>query len=176
MALSIIELSELEDEIMDRIPNDITAILSKLNRTGQLEEFLNMIGMIYLLETENDFYSYRDGKIVVVGGTEVKEEVLLSVAKKLGLDKNRFEFCLDYEAIQKYDFKKMQYAPQYRVVLFGPSPHSGRGKGDSGSIIAELESSKAYPRVIRMQGGNELKITKSNFKETLMQLSEENYI
>lgn len=176
MALSIIELSELEDEIMDRIPNDITAILSKLNRTGQLEEFLNMIGMIYLLETENDFYSYRDGKIVVVGGTEVKEEVLLSVAKKLGLDKNRFEFCLDYEAIQKYDFKKMQYAPQYRVVLFGPSPHSGRGKGDSGSIIAELESSKAYPRVIRMQGGNELKITKSNFKETLMQLIEENYI
>ena len=176
MALSIIELSELEDEIMDRIPNDITAILSKLNRTGQLEEFLNMIGMIYLLETENDFYSYRNGKIVVVGGTEVKEEVLLSVAKKLGLDKNRFEFCLDYEAIQKYDFKKMQYAPQYRVVLFGPSPHSGRGKGDSGSIIAELESSKAYPRVIRMQGCHEKKITKSNFKEILMQLIEENFI
>lgn len=176
MALSIVELSDLEDELMARIPDEITAILSKLNRTGQLEEFFEMLGMSDLLQEEDDFYSYKDGKIIVVGGTEVKEEVLLSVAKKLGLDKNRFEFCLNYEAIQKYDFKKMQYAPQYRVVLFGPSPHSGRGKGDSGSIIAELETSKVYPRVVRMQSGNELKITKSNFKETLMQLIEENYI
>lgn len=165
MALSIIELSDLEDELMARIPDEITAVLSKLNRTGRLEEFFEMLGMSDLLQEEDDFYSYKDGKIIVVGGTEVKEKVLLGVAKELGLDKNRFEFCLDYEAIQKYDFKKMQYAPQYRVVLFGPSPHSGRGKCDNGSIIAELESSKAYPRVVRMQSGSELKITKSNFKE-----------
>lgn len=176
MALSIIELSDLEDELMARIPDEITAVLSKLNRTGRLEEFFEMLGMSDLLQEEDDFYSYKDGKIIVVGGTEVKEKVLLGVAKELGLDKNRFEFCLDYEAIQKYDFKKMQYAPQYRVVLFGPSPHSGRGKCDSGSIIAELESSKAYPRVVRMQSGSELKITKSNFKEILMLLIEEKYI
>ena len=176
MALSIIELSDLEDEFMARIPGEITAVLSKLNRTGRLEEFFEMLGMSDLLQEEDDFYSYKDGKIIVVGGTEVKEKVLLGVAKELGLDKNRFEFCLDYEAIQKYDFKKMQYAPQYRVVLFGPSPHSGRGKCDNGSIIAELESSKAYPRVVRMQSGSELKITKSNFKETLMLLIEEKYI
>lgn len=176
MALSIIELSDLEDEFMARIPDEITAVLSKLNRTGRLEEFFEMLGMSDLLQEEDDFYSYKDGKIIVVGGTEVKEKVLLGVAKELGLDKNRFEFCLDYEAIQKYDFKKMQYAPQYRVVLFGPSPHSGRGKCDNGSIIAELESSKAYPRVVRMQSGSELKITKSNFKETLMLLIEEKYI
>lgn len=176
MALSIIELSDLEDELMARIPDEITAVLSKLNRTGRLEEFFEMLGMSDLLQEEDDFYSYKDGKIIVVGGTEVKEKVLLGVAKELGLDKNRFEFCLDYEAIQKYDFKKMQYAPQYRAVLFGPSPHSGRGKCDNGSIIAELESSKAYPRVVRMQSGSELKITKSNFKETLMLLIEEKYI
>ena len=176
MALSIIELSDLEDELMARIPDEITAVISKLNRTGRLEEFFEMLGMSDLLQEEDDFYSYKDGKIIVVGGTEVKEKVLLGVAKELGLDKNRFEFCLDYEAIQKYDFKKMQYAPQYRVVLFGPSPHSGRGKCDNGSIIAELESSKAYPRVVRMQSGSELKITKSSFKETLMLLIEEKYI
>lgn len=92
MALSIIELSDLEDELMARIPDEITAILSKLNRTGQLEEFFEMLGMSDLFQEEDDFYSYKDGKIIVVGGTEVKEEVLLSVAKKLGLDKNRFEF------------------------------------------------------------------------------------
>ena len=176
MALSIIELSDLEEKIIKRLSEEITAILSKLNRTERLEEWLDMMNMSDLLQSKDEFYSYRDGKIVVVGGTEVKEDVLLSVAKKLGLDKSRFEFCLDYEQIQKYDLRKMQYAPQYRVVLLGPSPHSGRGKGESGSIIAELERSKAYPRVIRMQGSNELKITKSNFKDTLIQLIDENYI
>lgn len=173
MVLAIEELSELEDEIMSALPNRITAILSKLNRSGRLEELLELLGMEELLE--QDFYSYKEGKIVV-GGTDVKEEVLLSIAKTLGLDKSRFEFCLDYKQIQKLDFRKMQYAPQYRLILFGPAPHSGHGKGDSGSIVAELEKSPAYPRVERLISGNELKITKSNFRDMLERMIEEDYI
>ena len=176
MVLTIEELSTLEDEIMFVLPDKITAILSKLNRNGRLGELLELLDMEGMLEQEKDFYSYKDGKIVVVGGTDVKEEVLLSIAKRLGLDKKRFEFCLDYKQIQKIDFRKMQYAPQYRLVLFGPVPHSGYGKGDSGSIIAELEKSPAYPRVERMISGNELKITKSNFREMLERLIREDYI
>ena len=176
MSLTIEELSDLEDKIPMKLPEKITAVLSKLNRSGGLEEFSNTLDMADLLETQQEIYSYKDGKIVVIGGSEVKEEILLSIAKKLGLDKSRFEFCLDYKQIQKYDFKKMQYAPQYRVVLFGPSPHSGHGKGDSGSILAEVEKSPAYPRVERLVSGNELKITKSNFREMLKRLIEEEYI
>ena len=176
MVLAIEELSALEDEIMSALPNKITAILSKLNRSGRLEELLELLGMEDLLEKEQEFYSYKEGKIVVIGGSDVKEEVLLSIAKTLGLAKNRFEFCLDYKQIQKFDFRKMQYAPQYRIILFGPAPHSGHGKGDSGSIIAELEKSSAYPRVERLTSGSELKITKSNFREMLERLIEEDYI
>lgn len=176
MSLTIEELSDLEDKILMKLPEKITAVLSKLNRSGGLEEFLNTLDMADLLEKQQEIYSYKDGKIVVIGGSEVKEEILLSIAKKLGLDKSRFEFCLDYKQIQKYDFKKMQYAPQYRVVLLGPSPHSGHGKGDSGSILAEVEKSPAYPRVERLVSGNELKITKSNFREMLKRLIEEEYI
>jgi len=176
MVLTIEELSELEDNIMKALPEKITAILTKLNRSGRLEELLELLGMEEFLEKEQNFYSYKSGKIVVVGGTEVKEEVLLGIAKKLGIDKSRFEFCLDYKQIQKYDFKKMQYAPQYRIVLFGPTPHSGYGKGESGSIIAELEKLPAYPRVERLISGNELKITKSNFREMLEMLIKEEYI
>ena len=176
MVLAIEELSALEDEIMSVLPDRITAILSKLNRSGRLEELLELLGMEDLLKQEQDFYSYKEGKIVVVGGTDVKEEVLLSIAKNLGIDKSRFEFCLDYKQIQKFDFRRMQYAPQYRLVLFGPTPHSGHGKGDSGSIIAELEKSSAYPRVERLISGSELKITKSNFRKMLERLIEEDYI
>jgi len=176
MVLTIEELSTLEVDIMKLLPEKITAILSKLNRNGRLGDLLELLGMEDLLKQEQDFYSYKDGKIVVVGGTDVKEEVLLSIAKKLGLDKKRFEFCLDYKQIQKIDFRKMQYAPQYRIILFGPAPHSGHGKGDGGSIIAELENSAAYPRVERLISGNELKITKSNFRDMLEQLIKEDYI
>ncbi len=84
-----------------KLPEKITAVLSKLNRSGGLEEFLNTLDMADLLETQQEIYSYKDGKIVVIGGSEVKEEILLSIAKKLGLDKSRFEFCLDYKQIQK---------------------------------------------------------------------------
>lgn len=101
---------------------------------------------------------------------------MLGIASKLGIDKNRFEFYLDYKHIQKVDFRKMQYAPQYRIILFGPVPHSGYGKENGGSILAEVEKSSIYPRVERLLNGNELKITKSNFKEMLEKLIEEDYI
>lgn len=176
MSLTIEELSELEDKIMEELPDKITAVLTKLNRSGGLDDFLRNLDMADLLKQQQEFYSYKEGKIIVIGGSEVKEEILLSIAKKLGIDKSRFEFCLDYKQIQKYDFRKLQYAPQYRVVLFGPLPHSGYGKGDSGSILAEVEKFPAYPRVERLISGNELKITKSNFREMLERLIEEDYI
>ena len=174
--LSIEELINLEDEIMAVLPDKITEILTRANTKGQIEELLNMLGMSDLLGGSNTFETYKDGKIVVIGGSEVKEETLMAIGKQLGIDKRRFEFCLDYKDAQKYDYRKMQYAPQYRIVLFGPIPHSAHDKGDSSSILAELEKSEAYPRVERLISGQELKITKSNFREKLQQLIAEDYI
>ena len=50
MSLTIEELSELEDKIIEELPYKITAVLSKLNRSDRLEEFLEMIDMTELLE------------------------------------------------------------------------------------------------------------------------------
>lgn len=174
--MSIEELSELEDAIMEVLSDKITQIISRANRTGQLDDLLKLLGLSDLIGGGNRFDTYKDGKIVVIGATEVKEEVLGSIGKEFGIDKKRFEFCLDYKDAKKYDFRKMQYAPQYRVVLVGPMPHSGQGKGDSGSIIAEIEKSDAYPRVERLMAGQDLKITKSNFREMLQKLIDEQYI
>lgn len=58
MSLTIEELSELEDKIIEELPYKITAVLSKLNRSDRLEEFLEMIDMTELLEKKQDFYSY----------------------------------------------------------------------------------------------------------------------
>ena len=79
MSLTIEELSDLEDKILMKLPEKITAVLSKLNRSGGLEEFLNTLDMADLLETQQEIYSYKDGKIVVIGGSEVKEELLVII-------------------------------------------------------------------------------------------------
>lgn len=174
--LSRDELLELEEDIMSALPDCLTEALTLANRSGRLVELLKMLGLSELIGTKSKFDTYTDGKIVVLGGSTVKEDVLLSIGKQLGIDKKRFEMCLDYDSLQKYNVRKMQYAPQYRVILCGPAPHSGQGKGDSSSIITELENSDAYPRVERLVAGNELKITKSNFRAKLQELVDEGYI
>ena len=165
---SVEELEELIDEIAKRI--------TIANRTGTLAQVLDALGMHDLIEpqiVDGD----KKGKIVVLGASDVDEKFLLITAGKLGIDKKRFEFCLEYDDLQKYNYRKLQYSDNYRVVLVGPMPHSAHEKGDSGSIIAEMESRQdMYPRIIRVGKGPELKITKSGFKETLSHLISEGYI
>jgi len=55
--------------------------------------------------------------------------------------------------------------------IFGPMPHSGSEKGDSGSIIAALESEAGCPPVVRLSSSG-LKITKSGFGAKLMEMKE----
>ena len=39
------ELLELQEEIIKRLPEELTAVLVRLNTNGRLEEFLYLIGM-----------------------------------------------------------------------------------------------------------------------------------
>ena len=112
---------------------------------------------------------YKSGKIVVIGQSDVKADVLLSIGKQLGVDKNRFELYLDYEDAKTFKFRKMQWQPSYSVVLVGPMPQSGMSKGDASSIITAIESEEGYPPVVRL-GRNSLKITKTDFREKLKEL------
>lgn len=167
--LNVEELFELEENIKEELDDHLTAALSRMNRSGQLEEFLQLLGMEHLLQKESGYEVYKTGKIVVIGQSDVKSEVLLSIAKQVGLDKNRFELHLDYEDAKNFNFRKMQWHPTYSLLMVGPMPHSGSGKGDYGSIISALEAEEGYPPVVRL-GSNSLKITKSDFKSKLEEM------
>lgn len=177
MVLALEELEELESMIIEELPEKLTGILSMANRSGELEELLDMMGMKHLLRASDKLETFKEGKIVVIGASQVKEKELLGVAKKLGLSKERFEFCLDYNEAKNFEYKKLEYKPMYRVIMFGPVPHSCSGKGDSGSVVAEIEKRPdRYPRVMRLESNGELKITKTNFKLSLETLIAEDYI
>lgn len=169
--LSIEELLELEDNIKAELDEYLTAALSKLNRSGQLAEFIELLGMEHLLQKESGYEVYKTGKIVVIGQSDVKVEALLSVAKQLGLDKNRFELHLEYEDAKTFNFRKMQWQPTYSLLMVGPMPHSGSGKGDYSSVISAIEAEEGYPPVVRL-GSNGLKITKSDFRSKLTEMIE----
>lgn len=167
--LDITELEELLEEIQKRV--------IEANRRGTLDSLLEDLGMSDLIKPSAPrFESYKDGKIVVIGQTEVKEEVLKAIAGKAGIDKNRLECCLDYEEAKSYNYRKLQYRPIYRVVFFGPVPHKTEGTADSSSVIAEMENSEGYPKVIRLMAGDQMKITKSNFRQAIEQLLHDGYI
>ena len=170
----VLEYAEFED-LMD----ELTHRFAKANIDGTLHTLLEKLGWGDLLASEAaPLFTFDNGKILVIGAPTVSLDLLRMTAKKLGLDVNRFEFVLDYEATQTYNYGKLAYNPNYRAILVGATPHSTTGTGQSGSLLAELENHPdKYPRTValRTEEGT-LKITKSNFKKELEKLINENYI
>ncbi len=173
--LGIDELYEISAIVQDALNDRLEEILVKLNRSGQLEEFLSLIGMGELIGTADNISSNTNGIIIVVGQSEVEKEKLAAVAKNLGLEKSRFEFYLSYEDAKTFNFKKTQWSDAYSVILVGPMPHSGFAKGDYSSVITALERQDGYPPVVRV-GTNGLKITKTSFRTTLEYLLKERIV
>ena len=163
-------------EELDEIIEKVTAKITLANRSGELEELLRSWGFADLLSPSSAYETDKNGKIVVIGASEVKENIILGIIKSFGLDKNRFEFCLDYEKAKTFPYWKLRYNPDYRVVIFGPVPHSSTGKNDSSSVIAEMKNHEGYPRAEVLSGNSSVKITKSNFREVLDKLTREKYI
>ena len=173
--LGIEELNDISAIIQDTFNDRLEEILTKLNRTGQLEDFLTLIGMRELIGSTSEASSNKYGVIIVIGQSEVEKEKLAAVAKSIGFDKSRFEFYLGYEDAKTFNFKKTQYNDAYSAILVGPVPHSGIAKGDYSSIITALKREDGYPPVESI-GTNGLKITKTSFKMTLERLLEDRIV
>ena len=102
---------------------------------------------------------------------------IYGIFKSYGLSKDRVELVLDYNEAEKYQYKKMHYNPNYRLVLFGPVPHSTKGNSGSSSILSEMENEEGYPKVVRLTNShNKLKITKTNLKKALQKEIAQEYI
>lgn len=173
--LSIEQLEDLDERLKYELDEHLTQILTRLNRDDRLDELLEILGLINLLKPEPMYACFDNGKIVVLGESNVAEAVLLSIAKDLGLDKKRFEFHLGYDEAKMFDGRKMQWNPAYSLILVGPMPHSGTSKGDASSVITALENTEGYPPVIRL-GTNSLKISKSDFRAKLTEAMEKKLI
>ena len=141
-------------------------------KSGNLQGYLSSIGMIDLFPCENETQLYDTnpiGKILIVGDTKLKDNIIYGCLKGYGISKERIELQIGYEDIKNYSFKSIQYNPNYRLILFGPVPHSGECKKEKSSIITQIESMDGYPKVVRLTDGHGLKITKASLKNAIFQ-------
>lgn len=159
------ELVEIENVLLE--PEYLERILADLNESDRINDFLELVGLETFVHDSVDDETKDRGKIVVVGDSSVKVNWLIGISETLGISRERLEFH-DYREAQKLNYSKMQYNPLYALVLFGPVGHSARDKGKYGSIISAVEQKDGYPPVMRL-GKNGLKITRSEFKEKMME-------
>lgn len=174
--LDIFELEQLEQEMLKELADTLSSRLTFLNRSGELEDLLRLLGLEKFLYSTPNNTRYKTGKIIIIGETKVKPEAFHAIGKSLGINKDRFELYLDYNDAKSFKFEKLQDNSEYALIMVGPMPHSGVSKGDSSGIITALEQrNNSYPPVVRL-GSNGLKITKSNFREGLQKALEDGLI
>lgn len=165
-------------DIMTEASYRLNKQIKEAYKSGKLEEYLYKIGMLDLLRVEETpgHSTNPSGKILIIGASMLKEKDIYGCLKALGVDKSRIEL-LDYKDAKSFDFgKKIQFRSDYRLILFGPVPHSGKSKSDKSSIITQIESEDGYPKVIRLTDAQGLKITKTNLKDAISTQIQMGYI
>src|SRR5699024_10868092 len=128
-------------EVLTQAAFQLQKNLKEAYDNDYLERYLDDIGMSDLLPTEEEsFYeTFPNGKIVVIGDSSIKTKDIYGIFKSYGLSKDRVELVLDYNEAEKYQYKKMHYNTNYRLVLFGQVPHSTKRNHGKNSICSELE-------------------------------------
>ena len=158
-----IDLVELSEKIYQKVIREVT----EANQNNQIEELIKKYGLED--EIEYSYYDMNKSKILVIGGSMVNKDDLIMTAKKYGIRKEKFEFELDYTRLNNYNFGKLQNSMIYSDVLVGPMPHSVEGIEEYSSFLAMAEANpKEFPKIIRLEASNELKITKESFKNGLL--------
>lgn len=177
------KLSELElIEIMAAASNRLHRSLSNAYASGKLKEYLEQIQMsdLYPTKTEKDEaedMTYPDGKIIIFGQSSVKPNEIYKIMESMNISKERIELQLGYDELVNFKFKKLHYNQSYRLILCGPMPHSTAGKGDSSSVIAEMENQSGYARVIRLTTSDgTLKISKTNLRLKVQEQIDNGYL
>ena len=174
----MLEIEELEG-LYEQVIEKIRAKMFLYNRdsdTNALSEYLKSIGMEDLLKLTPHYETYKSGKIIIIGESAINKNIVCGILKEFDIDKDRAELYLEYEDAESFNFKKLRYNPSYRAVLVGPMPHSTSGKVTHSNVIAEMEQESGYPRVVRLLANQGLKITKTNLKEAIQNLVQEDYL
>ena len=159
-----IDLTELSEKIYQKVLKEVV----EASQNNSINELLKKYGLED--EIEYSYYDLNNSKILVVGDSRVSKDDLTAIAKKYGIRENRLEFELDYTRLHNYNFGNLKNSMTYSDVLVGPLPHKVAGIDGFSSFLAMVETCpEEFPKVIKLEASNELKITKESFKTGLLE-------
>lgn len=114
-------------------------------------------------------YNKKTVRLLIVGDSVLNKDDMCRILKRYGIDVKRVDFMLDYNKAKNYRWGQIQYQFTYSDIIFGPLGHSASGKGDSSSLLTEMESGDGWPNIVRASANNGLKITKESFERAIVQ-------
>ena len=182
----LLDLKKQNDKILEQNEKELISYRKKLAEAQSINEQLKQEnaelitkkekGNDSAVETTEVINGHRllapNRKILVIGGSEVKENVLRGIAKKDFLfEKRDLDYILDYDKIKNQTDRIKPYSSAYSGIIVGPCPHKTGGIGDYTSFVSKLANEEGYPFTIEARdAGGSLKISKDSFRKALEKL------
>ncbi len=164
MTYSTKQLAEIKLKIINKINNEV----DNANLNGNIESVLKKYG-IYDETKGPIMVDTRTMKILVIGALAGKKNEYQKVVKEFGIDDSHVDFVDDYDTIKNYSVEKLRNSMEYSDIMVGPIPHKiSNMENDNGLIQQIKQSPHEYPRLIELKANNKLKITKTNFREEII--------
>ena len=109
-------------------------------------------------------------RLIVLGASEVNNDVILSLCRKAGFDKNRIDLHTDYDKLQHFDTNNLLLIrTHYDGIVIGPMPHSIKGNLNLIQTM-KAEPQNYPPHVIVCDKDQHLKFSKNTVKAALNEL------
>ena len=123
--------------------------------------------------TVNNFLPRRQ-KILIIGGSEAKENHLRGKLKNMGFDfvRDQLEFELEYDNVKDYASRIKPWSGKYAGIIVGPCPHKAKDIDGYSSFIEKIKTEEGYPHVeeARDKAGT-LKITNASIVDAMMKMA-----
>ena len=120
-----------------------------------------------------DNFLPRRQKILIIGGSETKENHLRGKLKSMGFNfsKEQLEFELEYDNVKDYASRIRPWSGKYAGIIVGPCPHKAKDIDGYSSFIEQIKSEEGYPHVeeARDKSGT-LKISNTSIGEAMMRM------
>lgn len=153
--------------ILEKVYQKLVKEITEASYENKIDEVLKKYELQD--EIEYPYYDIKNSKILIIGDSLVDKNDLINIARKYGIKENRIEFELDYNKLTNYNFGKLRNSMNYSDVLVGPIPHKVEGIEGYSSFLAMTDAMpEEYPKIIRLESSNELKITRQSFINGLL--------
>ena len=108
----------------------------------------------------------RKGKILVIGGQDLGENVMQGIGRTMGFEKKDFEF-VDYDKTKDY-MDRVRRDGRFSAVIIGACPHKTTASAGYTSTVEKMLQIEGMPYTVaaRCKSGK-LKVTKESFRDAL---------